>query len=279
MIVVTGASGRLGGAAVRTLLETVPAGEIAVLVRDPGSVPDLTAAGVTVRRGDYEDPASLKEAFADADRLLFVSSPDVTPGVRARQHAAVVHAATEAGVGHVVYTSAVAADAEGGAPGFLADHTTTEALLRDSGLPVTLLRNSFYSEVFVNPESVAAAVAAGETVAADGGQALNTATIDDLARAAAAVLAPADGSAHAGRAYELRGPVWTYDELAATIAEESGTPVVHRRLALDEAGELAFLGGLVSSGLFAQPSDDLATLLGRPATGIRELVRAALARG
>jgi NAD(P)H dehydrogenase (quinone) len=275
MIVVTGASGRLGRAAVRALLETVPAEGIAVLVRDPASVTDLAAAGVVVRRGDYEDPASLKEAFTGADRLLFVSGSDVTPGVRARQHGNVVRAAAEAGAGQVVYTSAIAADAEGGAPGFLADHTTTEALLRDSGLPVTLLRNTFYTDLFVNRDAVAHAVATGATVAADEGRALNTATIDDLARAAAAVLT-SDG--HTGRAYELRGPLWTFDELAAVLTEESGTPVVHRGPTPEEAGDHAFLGSLVSSGLFAEPSDDLDGLLGRPATGIREVVRAALDR-
>lgn len=186
-----------------------------------------------------------------------------------------VRAAAEAGVRHVVYTSAVGADRPD-APGFLADHTVTEGLLRDSGLPVTPLRNTFYSDSFVNPAVVGAAIEAGETVAADGGRALNTATIADLARAAAVVVAGGPGE-HAGRAYELRGPLWTYDELAATIAAESGRPVTHRRIPLDEAGDLAFLGGLISSGLFAEPSDDLAALLGRPATGMPELVRAALA--
>ncbi|MEJ8281220.1 NAD(P)H-binding protein [Pseudonocardia spirodelae] len=273
MIVLTGASGRLGRAAVRAVLETEPAERVAVLARTPEKVADLAAAGVQVRRGDYEDPASLTAAFAGADRLLFVSGSDVTPGVRERQHGHVVTAAAEAGVGHVVYTSAIGAD-DPDAPGFLADHTVTEGLLRDSGLPVTLLRNTFYSDLFVGPDVVAAAVRAGETVAADGGRALNTATIADLARAAAVVLT-SDG--HAGRAYELRGPLWTYDELAATIAEESGRPVAHRRVPLDRAGDLAFLGGLVSSGLFAEPSEDLPALLGRPATGIRELVRAASA--
>lgn len=275
MIIVTGASGNLGGAAVRALLETVPAEQVGVLARSAEKVADLAAAGVRVHVGDYEDPASLKSAFSGADGLLFVSGSDVTPGVRERQHGNVVRAAAEAGVGHVVYTSAIGADRPG-APAFLADHTVTEELLRDSGLPVTPLRNTFYSDMFVNPDVVAAAVEAGETVAADGGRALNTATIADLARAAAVVVAGGPQE-HAGRAYELRGPLWTYDELAATIAAESGRPVSHRRVPLDEAPAPAFIGEFVSSGMFAEPSEDLATLLGRPATGMPELVRAALA--
>lgn len=274
MIVMTGATGRLGGVAVRDLLERVPAAEVTVLVRDPERVADLAAAGVTVRRGDYDDPTTLRAALTGADRLLFVSGSDLAPGVRLRQHGNVVAAATDAGVGHVVYTSAVGAGDPETLPPFLADHPATEELLRRSGLPVTFLRNTFYTDLFVNADLVAAATGGGETVAADGGQPLTTATIADLGRAAAIVLTE-DG--HAGRAHELRGPLWTYDELAATIAEESGKPVTHRRLALDDAGEHAFLGGVVSSGLFAEPADDLDRLLGRPATGIREAVRAALA--
>lgn len=51
----------------------------------------------------------------------------------------------------------------------------------------------------------------------------------------------------------------------------------HRRVPLDQAPAPAFIGEFVSSGMFAEPSEDLATLLGRPATGMPELVRAALA--
>jgi NAD(P)H dehydrogenase (quinone) len=72
--------------------------------------------------------------------------------------------------------------------------------------------------------------------------------------------------------------LWTYDELAAVITEESGTRVVHRGPAPEEADAHAFLGSLVASGLFAEPSDDLDGLLSRPATGVRAMVRAALAR-
>lgn len=274
MFVVTGATGKLGGVAVRALLETVPADEVTVLARDPQRAADLATAGVTVRQGDYDDVASLRAAFDGADRLLFVSGSDVTPGVRLPQHENVVRAAADAGVGRIVYTSAIGAGDPGSTPGFLADHPATEELLRGSGVPAVFLRNTFYTDLFVNADVVTAATGAGETVAADGGKHLNTATIADLGRAAAVVLTGDDPD---GRAYELRGPLWTYDELAATIAEETGKPVAHRSLPLDDAGEHAFLGSLVSAGLFAEPSDDLDRLLGRPATGIRETVRAAVA--
>jgi len=259
MIAVTGVTGNLGRVVLDDLLAR--GADVVGVARTPEK---LAGLAVEVRQGDYEDPASLEKAFAGADTVLIVSSPDVTPGVRPRQHGNAIAAAKAAGVGRVVYTSAISADT---GPGFLADHATTEALLHESGVPFTVLRNSFYSDIFVNPGVVQAAAAAGEIAAATNGRALNTATISDLGLAASAVLT---GEGHEGRVYELRGPVWTYDELAAAISAATGKPVVHKEIPLTEAD---FVGALVSSGFFSEPGDDLAALLGRPADGITDVVR------
>src|SRR5919108_3954633 len=101
MYVVTGVTGKLGRAAIEDLLTRVPASEVAAVARDPQKAVDLAERDVDVRQGDYEDPESLKTAFIGADVLLFVSSPDVTPGARPRQHGNVIDAAVAAGVGRV----------------------------------------------------------------------------------------------------------------------------------------------------------------------------------
>jgi NAD(P)H dehydrogenase (quinone) len=270
MYVITGVTGKLGRVAVEDLLTRVPATEVAVVAREPGKASDLAERGVDVRQGDYEDPASLQTAFAGADVLLFVSSPDVTPGARPRQHGNVIDAAVAAGVGRIVYTSAIGA---ANAPaGFLADHTVTEKLLADSGLPHTLLRNTFYMELVVNP-GLRAAVDAGELRAADNGAAVNLATINDLGVAASAAVT---GDGHAGAAYELRGPVWTLADLASTLSEVSGKDVAYRPVPVEELGEAGFVHQLIASGLFSEPADDLEKLIGRKPTSLREAVEAAL---
>jgi NAD(P)H dehydrogenase (quinone) len=217
MIVVTGVTGRLGRIVVEDLLGRVPAGDLAAVARSPEKAADLAGRGVAVRHGDYDDADSLRAAFAGADVLLFVSGSDVTPGVRPRQHAAVVAAAAAAGVGRVVYTSAVHAQ---DGPGFLADHGVTENLLRDSGVPHTVLRNTFYTEALVDP-GLRDAVAAGELRGADGGVPVNFATIRDLGLAASATLT---GDGHDGAVYELRGPLWTVADLARTTGEVGAHP-------------------------------------------------------
>jgi len=52
--------------------------------------------------------------------------------------------------------------------------------------------------------------------------------------------------------------------------------VTYRAVPADDLGPAAFVHNLIASGLFAEPSDDLEKLLGRPATGMRDAVVAAL---
>jgi NAD(P)H dehydrogenase (quinone) len=269
MFVITGVTGKLGRVAIEDLLTRVPAGEVAAVARDPRKVADLAERGVEVRHGDYEDPASLRAAFTGADVLLFVSSPDITPGARARQHGNVVDAAVAAGVGRVVYTSAIGAD---DGQGFLADHTVTEELLAGSGLPHTRLRNTFYMEVLINP-GLRAAVDAGELLGADNGVPVNFATIADLGVAASVAVS---GEGHAGAVYELRGPVWTLADLARTVSEVSGKDVAYRPVPVEELGQAGFVHQLIASGLFSQPSADLEKLIGRQPTDLRAAVEDAL---
>lgn len=261
MIVVTGATGRFGPVVVDDLIAKLPAGEVAVVARDPEKARPFAERAVQVRQADYDDPASLIRAFDGADRLLFVSASDTSPGVRPRQHANVVAAADDAGVGHIVYTSAITA--EDGAS-FLADHTTTERAIRDTGIAYTFLRNTFYTEELVTPDLAAAAVKTGELAAPAIGQPLVTAPIADLALAASAVLT---GTGHEKAVYELRGPGWTYPQLAEALG------VTFRELADDETGGMAFILPLLRLPQFGTPTPDLERLLGRPATPIEEFVR------
>ncbi len=105
-IVVTGATDHLGRLAVEELLRRgVPAEHVLATGRNTEALPDLAGRGVTVRRADYDYDyeASVRAAFAGAERLLLVSGSEV--GQRIRQHTNAVRAATDAGIGFVAYTS------------------------------------------------------------------------------------------------------------------------------------------------------------------------------
>ncbi|MBA8807227.1 NAD(P)H-binding protein [Promicromonospora sukumoe] len=269
MIVVSAASGALGRLVVAELLAAVPAGQVVAAVRDPGRAADLAAQGVQVRRGDYDDAASLGDAFDGADRLLLISSPELDTARRTAQHLAAIEAADAAGVERIVYTSFLGADRAG--DGMNAAHHATERALVASGPGHTVLRHPFYSDAFVNA-GLRSAVDSGRLVSATGGRGLNTASRADLAAAAAAVLTD-DG--HAGRSYDLTGPLWTYPQLAEELARATGRPVAHQ--AGDVPGPMGFLMGLARAGALERQTDDLHHLLGRPPTSLRQAVAAALA--
>lgn len=190
-LLVTGASGQLGSAVVRHLLDTlkIPAERLVVTSRTPESLPDLAARGVSVRAADFDQPATLPPAFAGADRLLLVSTDALMePGKRLAQHRNAVEAAVEAGVGHVVYTSLPSAETSH--VSFAPDHRGTEQALAASPLAWTVLRNAWYFENLAY--SLPAALASGEWPSAAGEGRIAYIARDDLARAAAVALASSD---------------------------------------------------------------------------------------
>jgi NAD(P)H dehydrogenase (quinone) len=146
-LVITGATGHLGRLVVEQLLAAgVPAGDIIATGRATDKIKDLADRGVQVRAVDFGDPAAVRAAVAGADRVLLVSAMD--PGDRVAQHRTVIDAAREAGVGLLAYTSIV--NAETATIRLAEDHQATERLLRDSGVPYTLLRNSWYHENYTD---------------------------------------------------------------------------------------------------------------------------------
>lgn len=260
-ILITGASGRLGGAAGRSLLALHPAAELHALVRTPEAADRLVRIGVDARIADYADPLRLAEAFRGIDRLLFVSSPVLDPGERLRQHRAVVAAATS--LEHIVYTSIQGAERDPA-------HSATEAALRARG-GTTILRNGFYTEPFVSAALEQARN--GSIVSATASQPLATASIADLADAAARLVL---GSPHEGL-LELRGPAWTYAELAAVLGDLLERPVDHRDVAVADAGPFGPLHAAAAAGLLAHQTDDLRLTLGHDPRRIGEVAAEVLA--
>ena len=97
---VSGASGKLGGAVVKYLLEGSNEHSIVAISRSPEKI---KLEGVEARFGDYNQPSSLSEAYSGLDRLLLIPSMDA--GSRAEQNITAIDAAVAAGVSHIVLMS------------------------------------------------------------------------------------------------------------------------------------------------------------------------------
>ncbi|KFE70324.1 NAD(P)H-binding protein [Hyalangium minutum] len=101
---ISGASGQLGAATAAALKSRAPGAQLVGISRSPDKV---SALGIEARFGDFDNPDSLTKAFAGLDRLLIIPSSDMRPGVRATQGHNAIQRAVDAGVEHVVFTSAL----------------------------------------------------------------------------------------------------------------------------------------------------------------------------
>jgi NAD(P)H dehydrogenase (quinone) len=283
-IVITGATGHYGNRVIQELLKTIPASEIIASVRNVEKADALAELGIEVRHGDYMDYESMKTSFEDASKVLFVSGPDSDNTLRIRQHANVVQAARDAGVKHIAYTGY--AFGETSQIDLAHVHMATEYAIRSTGVPYTFLRNSLYSDVFID-ESLAGSVATGELVTNTGDGKLNAVSREDLALAAAAVLT---GEGHENKSYNLVNPSpWTFDELAEVVSEVSGKQVSHKKVSFDEMKDylgnvglpapvaelIASIYHTVAAGETGKTSNDLTNLIGQP-TPLKKLVQQAL---
>ncbi|MFB9366509.1 SDR family oxidoreductase [Kitasatospora sp. NPDC001664] len=282
MIVVTGATGQLGRLVVEGLLAEVPAGELAVAVRSADKAADWAAKGVTVREVDYNRPETLAAAFGAGDKVLLISGSEV--GARVPQHTAVVEAAKAAGVALLAYTSILGGDE---ATFRLAEeHQATEAVIRASGLPYVLLRNGWYTENYT--ANAAVAVEHGAVVGSNGDARIATASRQDYADAAVAVLT---GEGHENAVYELSGDeAWSFSEYAAALAAHTGKPVSYADVPAEKHHEILVGAGLpegfagilvdvdaaIARGELARDRGVLSKLIGRPTTPLAATVAAAL---
>jgi NAD(P)H dehydrogenase (quinone) len=282
-IVVTATSGNLGHLVVEDLLTRgVPATDIVAGARSPEKIADLAERGVRTAVLDYDHPATVEAAVHPGDTFVLISGNDLAN--RDRQHAEVIGATKRAGAAHLVYTSGLIASES---PLAIATaHAPTEDVVRDSGVPFTILRNGWYTENYArDPPAVQAN---GVLLAGVGEGRVASATRSDFAAAIGAVVTT---EGHLGKTYELSGDVaWTYHDLAAAFSQVLRREVVYQavtpeeqRKVLEEAGvpeqfvemAVAVDAGL-AAGAMAYQNGDLARLIGRPTTplveGLRPLV-------
>jgi NAD(P)H dehydrogenase (quinone) len=242
-IAITGATGKFGGLVVNTLKSKTQTAKIIALARTPGKAADL---GVQVREADYSKPDTLETALAGVETLLLVSSNEI--GQRTAQHRNVIEAAKKAGVQWIVYTSLLHAE-KSAIKSLSVEHLATEADLKASGVPFTLLRNGWYTENYT--VSVAGAVAGGAFLGSAGDGKISSTARADYAEAAAAVLT---GEGHKGKVYELAGDeAYTLSDLAAEISRQTGKTIPYKNLT-----EAEYAAALVGKGFPAAVAQALA---------------------
>lgn len=277
-IAITGATGQLGELVIQNLLTSTEAKNIVALVRNVEKAQSLKQRGVELRLFNYDQPETLIPALEGIDKLLLISANEI--GRRTPQHQAVIQAAVSAKVPYIAYTSLLNAPTS---PLALAqEHRETEALILQSGLKYTLLRNNWYNENYLANVQHVAETGILYGSAQDGK--ISSASRLDYAEAAAKVLST---EGHENKIYELAGSTsLTLADLASYIANASGKAVDYQNLSAEDYTQALTTAGLPSAlinvivdadiqtakGAMFSDSKDLEHLIGRKTTLIQDQV-------
>ncbi|MGK6352701.1 SDR family oxidoreductase [Parapedobacter sp. DT-150] len=282
MILVTGATGHLGSATIAHLLKNTNPNQLAAFARDGNKATDLKQKGIDVRIGSFDDTASLDQAMQGIDKVLLISGTDPQ---RLQQHRNVVDAAKKAGVSHLAYTSVSVKDVNTSAIKVLMEtHFQTEDYIKESGLAYTFLRNTLYTDgipMFVGENVFETGIA----LPAGNGK-VPYALRSEMGEAAANVLLQ---NGHENKTYEITGnDLYSYADVAKVLTELSGKTVTYTDVdaaalsaQLKQAGVPEFVVFLVTgfatdtkNNQFEIVSDDLANLLGRQPTSLKDGLKA-----
>ena len=263
-IIISGASGQLGGLTVKALLaKGVPAKNLILVSRTPDTLAGYAKLGAVTRFGDFSKPESLPAAYAGGTRMLLISIGGGA-GPRPEAHKRAIDAAVKAGVKQIAYTSWIAIS-KGDTTGLAVDHLATEELLKKSGVAYTFLRNSIYMDVLV-PQA-AKAVADGRVTLPATEFKLGYVTREDCAAAAAAVLST---PGHDNKAYDITGP----ELIGQRELAEAVTAVTGKKVEVVPADPSAPPGRSFGGPSLSFTSTAVADLTGRPAQSLRTLLAA-----
>ena len=281
-ILVTGATGHLGVSVIKHLLKRIPADQIIGLVRDEGKAEALKQSGITVRTGDYHDPASLKAAFLNIGKAILISSNDFHD--RLRQHKNVIDAAKYAGVSHLVYTGVSLKDIHTSVlRDFMIDHFQTEDHIRESGLTYTFMQHNLYAEMI--PFYIGKQVLETGIIFPAGDGCVPFALRDEMGEANANILTT---GGHENKTYNITNTVsYSFSDIAGMLSTINGKNVTYispepdgfiKELKAKGAPDLMVkavtgFSAAMRNGDFDIPGHDLANILGRQPADLSEFLQ------
>ncbi|MFC9097544.1 NmrA family NAD(P)-binding protein [Streptomyces sp. NPDC057072] len=251
-VLVTGATGRQGGATTRALRAAgVP---VRALVRDPGTdrAKAVEALGVELATGDLHDRDSVIRAAEGARAVFSVQMPAVTAegfdfDGEVAQGVNLIEGAMAAGVPQFVHTSVTGAGQHTETPGWaegrwasmeptLGAKTAIQDRLRAAGFPHwTLLKPGFFMENFLPSMAFLfpRGIKGGLVSVLNPGTHLSLIAVDDIGKAAAAAIAAPER--FDGIELELAGDYLSMTDIAETLSRALDMPLTAPNMTEEEA--------------------------------------------
>ncbi len=233
LILVTGATGKQGGAVARSLLDR--GFRVRALTRDPQrpEAQALTEQGAEVVQGDMDDRSAMDRVLEGAYGVFSVQNFWETGYDReVQQGKAVADAAKEAGVEHFVYSSVGSAYRETGISHF-DSKWEIENHVRELELPYTILRPVFFMQ---NWEMMQEPILGGTLAQPlDPDKPFQQVAVEDIGAFAAVAFEHPDE--WIGREVDLAGDEQTMPEIAETFGRVIGREVEYYQVPWDQFEE------------------------------------------
>jgi uncharacterized protein YbjT (DUF2867 family) len=226
-VVVTGATGKQGGAVARGLLER--GHKVRAVTRDPSSsqARSLAGAGATLVEASLEDTGALGKALEGATSLFAMTTPSGGAGAETRQGVAAADAAKAAGV-HLVFTSVDSANRGTGVPHFDSKYEVEKHIAK-IGVRATILAPAYFMEnLYFGKAQLAKGVYAA---ALPPTRALAQVAVADIGAVAVRVLE--DAGRFAGKRFDLAGDELRGDDVVAILSRVTGRPFTYYQVPLD----------------------------------------------
>src|SRR5260221_5102413 len=227
-ILVSGATGRTGGAAIDTLLGMGK--RVRAYVRsDDERAAALRQRGVDIAVGDFTDIDHIRAAMEGIRSAYFLHP--IAPGIIGAA-AYFAQAAKEAGVTAIVNMSQISARRESKSHA-ARDHWVSERVFDWSGVATTHLRPTFFAEWLIYPHWRKEIWAKKKIeFPFENGRHAPIST-EDQGRVIAHILAKPEG--HEGKIYTLHGPVeMNHTEIAAAMSEVLGAKIEYAPTSIQE---------------------------------------------
>jgi uncharacterized protein YbjT (DUF2867 family) len=225
-VVVTGSTGKQGGAVARGLLER--GHKVRAVTRDPNSSQAklLANAGATLVAASLEDTAAIMKALEGATSLFAMTTPFGGTDAETRQGVAAA-AAKAAGV-HLVFTSVGSANRQTGIPHFDSKYEV-EKYIANVGVRATILAPvSFMENLYFAKEQLAKGIYAA---ALPPTRALAQVAVVDIGAVAVRLLE--DAGRFTGKRFDLASDELTGNDALAILSRVTGRPFDYYQIPLD----------------------------------------------
>lgn len=230
-VLVAGSTGSQGGAVARALLQRGHAVRALTRRVDSEAARALAELGATIIAGDFEDADSLKAAATGADAVYVMGTPFGTdPETETRQSVALIEAAREAAVDHIVYASVASALDGTGVPHF-DSKAEVENHLSTVETPHTVIAPAAYLPELTSPDTLAALQQGHYPSFLAGGVPLKHVHLRDLGAFSALVFEQPER--YAGQRVEVASLEITSDEVAQRLSEALGRQISVQQIPME----------------------------------------------